>query len=111
MMRDDPAVHARVAALSDEDRLVTCSIVRGEILYGLERLPQGKRRQALEVKAQRLFGAMPCEAVPPRAADVYARWKRSAEQVGSKLDENDLWIAATAQELGATLVTSDSDFA
>jgi predicted nucleic acid-binding protein len=27
------------------------------------------------------------------------------------LDENDLWIAATAIALGATLVTRDADFA
>jgi len=32
------------------------------------------------------------------------------ERRGSRLDENDLWIAATSLSLGAILVTADSDF-
>ena len=110
LMRDDPAVRARIAALTEADRLTVCSIVRGEILYGIERLPPGKRRQALEAKANQLFGAIGSEAVSPAAADPYAQLKRSAERSGSALDENDLWIAATAHSLGAILVTADRDF-
>ena len=42
--------------------------------------------------------------------DYYARLKRAAEQQGTPLSDNDLWIAATALALDAVLVTSDSDF-
>jgi predicted nucleic acid-binding protein len=35
----------------------------------------------------------------------------SREQEGLTLDENDLWIAATASALRATLITRDRDFA
>lgn len=110
LMREDPAVRGRLERLSTADRVLICAIVRGEILYGIERLPHGKRRLALESKAQQLFAAMPCEAVPATAADQYASLKRAAEQAGTSLDENDLWIAATARALGAVLVTADSDF-
>jgi tRNA(fMet)-specific endonuclease VapC len=110
LMRDDPNVRARIGALSATDRLAISATVRGEILYGIERLPAGRRRQALEAKAQQLFGALPCEAVEAAVADGYARLKRTAEQAGTSLDENDLWIAATAHALGAVLVTADSDF-
>ena len=48
--------------------------------------------------------------MPETAADVYAQIKIAREQQGLRLDENDLWIAATASALGATLVTRDSDF-
>jgi tRNA(fMet)-specific endonuclease VapC len=48
--------------------------------------------------------------VPEAAADAYANIKHAGEQQGLRLDENDLWIAATALALGATLVTRDSDF-
>ena len=51
-----------------------------------------------------------CEAVPPEAADVYARVKLAAQRNGITLGDNDLWIASTAISIGATLVTRDNDF-
>ena len=110
LMRDDANVRARIGALASGDRLTISATVRGEILYGIERLPQGKRRQALEAKAQQLFAAVGCEAVESGVADHYAHLKRSAEQAGTALDENDLWIAGTVRALGAVLVTADADF-
>ena len=50
------------------------------------------------------------EHVPFGAGDVYARVKRQRERVGLPMDENDLWIAATALALGAVLVSRDADF-
>jgi tRNA(fMet)-specific endonuclease VapC len=87
-----------------------CSVVRGEILYGSERLPQGKRRQELESKAARFFTVLPCAAVPEAAGDHYAKVKLARQQKGLTLDENDLWIAATALALGAVLISRDRDF-
>lgn len=110
MMQRHPKVRARVVSLAPEDRLVICTVVRGEVLYGLERMPQGKKRRDLEAKAMSLFAAIPCEAVLEAVGDQYARIKREVERKGTPLDENDLWIAATAASLGAVLVTTDSDF-
>ena len=36
--------------------------------------------------------------------------RRVTQNKGLSLDENDLWIAATAMSLGATLVSRDTDF-
>ena len=44
----------------------------------------------------------------PGAGEHYAAVKAARQQSGLTLDENDLWLAATA--LGATLVSHDSDF-
>lgn len=110
MLKQHAKVQARIASLTAVDQLAICSIVRGEVLYGLERLPHGKKRQGLEAKVTELFSALPCEPIPEAAGDQYARVKRETERKGMRLDENDLWIAATALSLRATLVTTDSDF-
>lgn len=110
LMREHPQLAGRLVALAPTDRIVICSVVRGEIRYGIERLPQGRRRQELETKAAKLFAVLPCESVPEKAGDHYATIKRARQQKGLMLDENDLWIAATTLSLGAILVTRDSDF-
>lgn len=109
LVREHPKVMTRLASLSADDRIVISTVARGEILYGLLRLSDGKRKRSLEEKVARLFETIPCEAVPPGAADRYARIKRQAEEKGTPLDENDLWIAAAALDSGATLAASDGD--
>jgi len=48
-------------------------IVRGEILFGIERLPKGHRRESLENQATKLFATLPCEAIPKETGEHYAR--------------------------------------
>jgi tRNA(fMet)-specific endonuclease VapC len=110
MVKQNLIIRARVALLPAVDHVVICTVVRGEVLYGLERMPRGKKHRGLETKIVELFASILCEPIPQNAADQYARIKREAERKGTPLDENDLWIAATALSLGAILVTSDSDF-
>jgi tRNA(fMet)-specific endonuclease VapC len=110
LMREHAKVASRMATLSPTGRVFICTIVRGEVCYGLERMPKGRKRRALEAKAAQLFTMLPCESVPEAAGDHYGRIKREAERKGARLDENDLWIAATALALDAVLVARDSDF-
>jgi len=110
IMEKRPRVLSRLDAAMQSDWLITCTIVRGEILYGLERMPQGRKRQLAEAEASVAFEYVQCEAVPERAADIYARIKRDAELDGTAQGENDLWIAATTLALDAVLVSSDTDF-
>ena len=110
LMREHPQVDARLVSVSSTARVVICSVIRGEIRYGIERLPHGKRRQELEAKAAKLFTIIPCEPVPEAAGDHYATVKLSRQRKGLALDENDLWIAATTLSLGAVLVSRDNDF-
>ena len=64
----------------------------------------------MERTGHEFLEAFHCEAVPERAGDIYAAIKAARQQRGLTLDENDLWVAATAIALGATLVSRDSDF-
>ena len=110
LMRADARTESWLSSVRVDDRVVMCTIARGEILFGLARLAPGRRRAELEAKAQNLFAALPCEPIPPGAGDFYARLKITRQSRGQPLDENDLWIAATALAINATLVSRDSDF-
>src|SRR5215471_368395 len=103
-MRTDAKMAAWLSSTGTDDRVVICTVTRGEVLFGLERLAQGRRRTDLEAKAAKLFAVLPCEPIPPAAGDVYAKIKASQQRQGVPLDENDLWVAATALAAGATLV-------
>ena len=111
LMRADPRVETWMAGLSERDRIVTCTIVRGEILFGISRLPEGRRRLELEQTGREFLDAFLCEPIPENAGDYYAAIKLARQHRGLSLDENDLWIAATPLALGATLVSRDTDFA
>lgn len=110
LMRKNAQLEARLTSLPTTDKVIICPVVRGEIRYGIEQLVQGRRRQELENQAAPLFAIIPCEPIPETAADHYAGIKLARQREGLTLDENDLWIAATAFALSATLVTRDSDF-
>lgn len=110
LMRADVRMAAWLSSIGPGDRVAVCTITRGEILFGLERLVPGRRRTELEGKAGKLFAVLPCEPIPSAAADRYANVKAAQQRRGLPLDENDLWIAATALVMNATLVSRDSDF-
>ena len=110
LMKDAPAVKERLKSLSESDYLFTCPIVKGEILFGIVRLPAGKKQRDLLQKANELFAQIPCDPIPENVADLYAKIKVAAKRQGTPLDECDLWIAATALALDTILVTSDSDY-
>src|SRR5205823_2285386 len=59
-MREDTRMASWLSSFRVDNRVVICTITRGEILFGLGRLAQGRRRAELEAKAQQLFAALPC---------------------------------------------------
>ena len=109
-MSEHPLLQGRLSRSSASARRTVCSIVRGEILYGIERLAPGRRRNDLTSKAAAVFASLDSDAVPIAAADEYARIKAEQQRLGLVIDENDLWIAATTISIGATLVSRDRDF-
>ena len=109
-MKDNPKVKGQLNSLTESDYPFTCSIVKGEILFGIARLPEGKRRQDLQQKANELFAAILCEPISENVSETYAKIKVAAQKQGTALGECDFWIAATALTLDAILVTADSDY-
>ena len=62
LMKADPRIETWMAGLDEQDRIVTCTIVRGEILFGISRLSAGSRRAELEQAGHRFLDscASPC---------------------------------------------------
>jgi predicted nucleic acid-binding protein len=111
LIREHPKLDQRLALLTAADQLCICTTVRGEILFGVERLPPGRRRDELYAKAVTMLAKLRCEAIVPGMADIFAKLKAQCERDGASLGDNDLWIAAATIAVGARLISQDRDFA
>jgi tRNA(fMet)-specific endonuclease VapC len=85
----------------------TSVIVRGEIRFGIERLPPGKKRSPIASLTDGVLSVVPCEPVSELAADHYGTIRQATDAIGLNCDDNDLWIAATAIALDAAVVSRD----
>lgn len=96
-------IHTRLASLEPAD-VVTCSIVRSELLHGAEKY--GNRERRIVVVSQALA---PFHSVPFDDADAaeYARIRHALESAGLFIGPYDLQIAAICLRHAFTLVTSN----
>jgi len=105
-----PQVATWVAA-QKMDLLFTASVCQAEILSGLAIMPQGRRRDALEVAARAMFTEDFEGHVLPfdmPAAVAYAEIFAARRFSGRPTATLDLMIAAVARVHGASVVTRDS---
>lgn len=84
LMRAAPRIENWMAGLEQGDHVVTCTIVRGEILFGIARLPPGRRRTELEETGRQFLATVRCEPVRERAGDFYAALSRPANSAASR---------------------------
>ncbi len=87
--------------------LYTTSITMAEIRYGIERLPDGRRKDLLRITAEDVFSAF-AEAVLPfdaAAAAEYAGIVSRRDRTGAPIDGFDAQIAAICRTHGAALAT------
>jgi predicted nucleic acid-binding protein len=108
--RPAPEAAAWVAA-QPEERLFTTSVCQAEILAGIEILPDGRRRRALEAAAHAIFADVFHGRILPfdeRAAERYAETFAARKRAGKPTATADLMIAAIARAQGATMVTRNT---
>lgn len=96
--------------LADQPRasLFTTTVTRGEILYGIRLLPDGKRRQGLWDVSNKIFDedfAGQVLSFDSDAADIYAQIAASRRIAGKPISQFDAMIAAMARSRGAILAT------
>lgn len=115
LMKAEPsaAVHAWVVGRSHHELRIT-AITVAEILYGIERLPKGKRRTALRQGAVEVFTHFAEEVLPfdAVAATVYPEIVDRRDRQGTPISGYDAQIAAICRTHSARLATrNEKDFA
>ncbi len=104
LFASDPAVLVR---LSKTDHVFIPSIVIGELYFGAYKSahPDQNVRRVDEFVATSAIVA--CDAV---TAAHYGRIKKALREKGRPLPENDIWIAALAQQHNLTVASRDQHF-
>jgi predicted nucleic acid-binding protein len=94
--------------------LFTTTVTRGEILYGIRLLSDGKRRRGLWDAAKKIFDDDFADQVlsfDSDAADMYAEIAASRRAAGKPISQFDAMIIALARSRGASLATrNEKDF-
>jgi hypothetical protein len=88
--------------------LFTTTVTRGEILYGIRVLSDGKRRRGLWDAAKKIFDEDFADQVlgfDSDAADMYAKIAASRRTTGKPISQFDAVIVAMARSRGASLAT------
>jgi toxin FitB len=109
-----PMPSARVMgwwAQQQAGELFVTTVTIAEILYGIEILPQGKRRAALLAGAERMFGNVLASHIlsfDEEAARAFAEIAASRRSQGRPIAELDAQIAAIASSRRAMLATRNT---
>jgi hypothetical protein len=114
LMRVEPstAVRAWVAAQGHHELRIT-AITVAEILYGIERLPNGRRRDTLREAAVDVFSPFAEDVLPfdAAAATVYPEIVDQRGRQGTPISGYDAQIAAICRVNDASLATrNEKDF-
>jgi tRNA(fMet)-specific endonuclease VapC len=92
---------------ANEKKLAIASVTLHEAVYGVERLPDGKRKLMLREYMRDVVAKMPVLPYDAPAAEWHARERARLEAAGRKVPYADGQIAAIAVVHGLTLVTAN----
>lgn len=114
LMRPEPEAAVLEWMAAQTDALYVTALSYAEILFGIDLLPKGKRRQRLGEQAAAMF----TEDFAGRilnfdlaTAPAYALIAGKRQRAGQRLSPIDGMIAAVAHVHGASIATRDGDFA
>ena len=108
LMRPFPAAVVREWVVAHSAGvLYTTSITLAEIRYGIERMPDGRRKDLLRATAEDVFVAFEKQVLPfdTPAATQYASVVTDRDRVGLPIDGFDAQIAAICRAHNASLAT------
>ena len=113
VMRPAPAAQVlRWLAAHPAARLFTTTIAQAEVLYGLELLPEGKRRRALQSAIEAMFEEDFAGRILPfdgDAAGMFAKIAAARRAMGRPITQFDAQVAAIARSRGAAVATRNTN--
>lgn len=96
-----------LARLSQADHIFIPSTVLGELYYGACKSAHSERNVRRIDEFAVSVAVLVCDA---GTAVHYGRIKKALREKGKPLPENDIWIAAVAQQHGLTVISRDQHF-
>ncbi|GHV92615.1 ribonuclease VapC [Spirochaetia bacterium] len=102
-----PKVNAFVENINEDDIFI-CVVSVGEIAFGIEKLPEGKKRNDLSFWLYRQILGLFEDRVIPLETEVLLEWGRIRAQTDRTLPIVDALIAAAALTHRCTLVTRNT---
>lgn len=106
----DRGAVAAIDALRGQSNVYLSIISVGELRYGFT---NGSKQKENEFRLSKFLAQDKVDILFPtlKTAELYGQLAARCRQAGRALSNNDLWIAALANESDALLVTYDKDFA
>jgi tRNA(fMet)-specific endonuclease VapC len=92
---------------ANEAKVAIASVTLHEALFGVERLPEGRRKKALREYMRDVVAKMPVLPYDAAAAEWHAHERARLEAAGRKMPYADGQIAAIAVVHGLLLVTAN----
>jgi tRNA(fMet)-specific endonuclease VapC len=108
LMKGTGAFVERLAAVEPANVAIPQPVL-AEIAYGIQRLPDSKRRKALQGRFELICSELARAEWTDEVSQAYGRIKANLERRGTKIEDFDAAIAAHALAVGATLVTANLD--
>ena len=104
-LRGEESVVRRLLDADENDDLRIPAMVEGELFYGVEK---SERRDENREKVKALLAFLPVCHADDETMEKFGELKAKAEAAGSRVDDADMIIAATAMRHGALLVTGNT---
>lgn len=94
--------------LNESENIFVSSITIGELCFGAYKSMRSEDNLARIEKFAESNDVLSCDL---ETASIYGRIKSKLRQKGHPIPENDIWIAAVAQQHALTLISRDVHFA
>jgi tRNA(fMet)-specific endonuclease VapC len=95
--------------LAAADRILVCPVVYSEFMSGFDDTRRGRAaKEAFQTFLSRDYVEMP--VIGKETGDYHSMLFKYLKEKGTPIPQNDIWIAASALEHGACLLTTDPHF-